>query len=299
MRRLFALVAGLLLAIGLRAQDFEALGARLEEYFAALAGESAQVQNAECDFLIESSQDSLVRQYVALKIYDHYLQSKIMGDEAVAVHVAEKWFLSGAVPMHSDGDLLNARVYVMFNQNSLIGLPAPVITLRDTTGHNVPIPAAGGYSVLYFYDTSCSTCRLETPRLRQLMEDDLLPLTVYAINVGDMADAWDRYRGNLPGAVHLWDPEHESDWQIQYGVLQTPWMFLIGPDGPSWDGGWTRLRSACCWRKSCRPGRMFTAKRRRWNATAACSRPPEIPSLRPMCWRWPTTWPPAPWGKAA
>ena len=231
MRKFLLLLAGCLLAIGLRAQSYDELGARLEDYFAALAGESAATQNAECDFLIESCKDSLVRQYVALKIYDHYLQSKIMGDEAVAVHVAEKWFLSGAIPMHADADLLNAQVFVMFNKNSLIGLPAPVITMKDSTGRSVQIPDGEGYRVLYFYDTSCSTCKVETPRLRQLMEEGRYPLTVYAVNVGDVANAWAQYRTNLPGAVHLWDPEHESDWQIQYGVLQTPRMFLIGPSG--------------------------------------------------------------------
>ena len=231
MRKVLALLAVGLLSIGLHAQSYDQLGTKLEEYFAALAGESAAVQNAECDFLIESSQDSLVRQYVALKIYDHYLQSRIMGDEAVAVHVAEKWFLSGAIPMHSDGDLLNAQVFVMFNRSSLIGMPAPSITLKDTAGKEVTIPAATGYSVIYFYDTSCSTCKLETPRLRQLMDEGRFPLTVYAVNVGDQADDWEKYKENLPGAIHLWDPEHESDWQIQYGVLQTPKMFLLDPQG--------------------------------------------------------------------
>jgi len=231
MRRLLALFSGILLALTLRAQSYDELGTKLEEYFAALAGESAAVQNAECDFLIESCQDSLVRQYVALKVYDHYLQSKIMGDEAVAVHVAEKWFLSGAIPMHADGDLLNAQVFVMFNRNSLIGMPAPSVTLKDAAGKTVTIPAAAGYSAIYFYDTSCSTCKLETPRLRQLMDEGRYPLTVYAVNVGDVAEEWEKYRENLPGAIHLWDPEHESDWQLQYGVLQTPRLFLIGPDG--------------------------------------------------------------------
>ena len=231
MKKFLLLVAGCLLALGLRAQSYDELGARLEEYFAALTGESAAVQNAEADFLIESCQDSLVRQYVALKVYDHYLQSKIMGDEAVAVHVAEKWFLSGAIPMHSDADMLNAQVFVMFNRSSLIGQRAPSVTLKDSLGQEVTIPAAGGYSAIYFYDTSCSTCKVETPRLRQLMEEGRYPLTVYAVNVGDLADAWEEYRKNLPGAVHLWDPLHESDWQIQYGVLQTPKLFLIGPDG--------------------------------------------------------------------
>jgi hypothetical protein len=31
--------------------------------------------------------------------------------------------------------------------------------------------------------------------------------------------------------IHVWDPELESDYQRKYGVLQTPRMFLIAPDG--------------------------------------------------------------------
>ena len=103
---ILAICAGII-ALGARAQEYPELGAKLEQYFAALAGEPVSVQNNECDFLIESCRDSLVRQYVALKIYDHYLRSKIMGDDAVAVHVADKWFLSGKVKMHSDEDLRN------------------------------------------------------------------------------------------------------------------------------------------------------------------------------------------------
>ena len=68
------LIAALLCALtwSLRAQEpYPELGAKLEEYFTALSGEPAAVQNAECDFLISSCQDSLVREYVARKIYSH------------------------------------------------------------------------------------------------------------------------------------------------------------------------------------------------------------------------------------
>ena len=56
-----------------------ALSSRLSEYFEALKHESLDVQKAECDFLISSCTDSLVRQFVALSIYDHYADSRIMG----------------------------------------------------------------------------------------------------------------------------------------------------------------------------------------------------------------------------
>ena len=216
----------------LRAQEpYPALGAKLEEYFTALAGENPTVQSAECDFIIESCKDSLVRQYVALKVYNHYLSSRIMGDDAVAVHVAEKWFLSGKVAMASDEDLLNARIYTEFNKSSLIGSKAPSVSLTGVDGAPVTVPVADTYSVLYFYDTGCSTCRLETSRLAELSASGKYDLTVFAIYVGADAAAWEQARASLPDSVHLWDPSGDAEWQRAYGVLKTPAMFLIGPDG--------------------------------------------------------------------
>ena len=236
MKRLLTALAALFVAFSLSAQEdrYDALGAKLEEYFAALAGDPIPVQNAECDFLIESCKDSLTRQFVALKIYDHYLKSKIMGDEGVAVHIADTWFIPGKVAMHSELDLLNAKVFAEFNRQAQLGAQAPGMVLRDPDGAEVTVPFAGTYTLLYFYDTSCSTCQIETPRLSSFLKDTSFPLKAVAFNTGDDDEAWARYRAtslNVPGMVHVWDPEMESDYQRKYGVLQTPRMFLIAPDG--------------------------------------------------------------------
>ena len=199
-----------------------------------MAGEPLGVQNAECDYLIESCKDSLVRQFVTLKIYDHYLKSKIMGDEGVAVHIADTWLIPGKVAMKDELDLLNAKVFAEFNRQAQIGAPAPEMTLRTPDGVDVTVPSAGEYTLLYFYDTSCSTCRIETPRLARFLKESSFPLKAVAVYVGSDAEAWARYRENslpVPGMIHLWDPEVESDFQRKYGVLQTPRMFLVGPDG--------------------------------------------------------------------
>ena len=236
MKRLLIALTALFVAFSLRAQDdrFEALGTKLEEYFAALAGDPIPVQNAECDFLIESCKDSLTRQFVALKIYDHYLKSKIMGDDGVAVHIADTWFIPGKVAMKDDMDLLNAKVFAEFNRQAQLGAEAPVLTVRDENGEAVTTPAKGEYTVLYFFDTSCSTCRIETPRLCSFLKETSFPLKAVAFYTGDKEDEWARYRAtslNVPGMVHLWDPDLESDFQRKYGVLQTPRMFLVDPDG--------------------------------------------------------------------
>ena len=230
MKKLILCLLTSVFALSLSAQGpYGELDARLENYLAALVGESAGMQSAECDFLIGSCQDSLVRQHVALKIYDHYLHSRVMGEEAVAVHVAREWFLSGKVAMASEMDLLNARVFVEFNQASLVGMQAPRITALSPDGSQVEMPGEG-YSVLYFYDTGCSTCKVESARLKTLVREEKYPVSVYALYVGHDGAAWQAYRDSFPGVTHVWSPE-DASWQQLYGVLQTPRLFLVGPDG--------------------------------------------------------------------
>ena len=216
------------------------LDAKLEEYVAAIEPAGPDAQMEECDFLIESCSDSLVKQYVALRLYDHYLSSKVMGAESVAIHILDRWFFTGEVKMPNDVDLLNARVYADFNRSSLLGAQAPRLDVRNMAGEGVTLydVPSKRYSVLYFYDTGCARCKIETIKLRSLLETEEYPIDLYAFYTGDNEDAWREYVGERfvldaegVNVVHLWDPEIDSDFQRKYGVLQTPKMFLIRPDG--------------------------------------------------------------------
>ena len=110
------------------------LGRKLTEYYKALEHENIDVQKQECDFLIEAVSDSLLKQFVALDIYGHYMESPLMGSENVAVHVYDKWFATGAVPMKSESDRIAAKVFAEFNRQSLIGEKAPSLTLESLEG---------------------------------------------------------------------------------------------------------------------------------------------------------------------
>lgn len=248
-RRLLTAAISLLILAGMsskvRAQELdsltrEALYSRLQEYFTALTVEPLDVQKAECDFIIETATDSLVRQYVALTVYDHYLTSRFMGAEAVAIHILDKWFIPGHIKMPDEIDLINARVYADFNRQSLIGEKAPEVTMQDIDGQEVSLTFddAGRYSVIYFYDTDCAKCRMESILLRSVLEDADYPIDFYAVYSGDNRALWESYVAerlnyelDVTEMTHLWDPELDSDFQRKYGVLQTPRMYLIAPDG--------------------------------------------------------------------
>lgn len=221
---------------------FAALGRKLDSYLDAMADLSAREQGGECSFLISSCTDSLVRQYVALYLYSHYVSSHVMGAEAVAIDIFDKWIADGKVKMKNDIDFMNARIFADFNRMSLVGKKAPSVTLTDSSGAEVTLFADGvagtRYSVLYFYDTGCSSCLAQTVLLRTYLDGEVpYPLDVYAVYTGQDEAAWKAYRKARFSASsasvrmhHLWDPYSGSDFQRKFGVLQTPQMLLVGKD---------------------------------------------------------------------
>lgn len=248
---LIVLLASVSGSIALDAQHLDsaktaALEERLTEYFELLKYESVDVQKAEADLMIEAVSDPAVRQAVALRIYDHYLGSPVMGTEAVAIHIYDKWFEPGKISIGSDMDLLSARFFAEFNRQSLIGEKAPELimetlqgdTLRLFTDRRKFAQKGDRHKVLFFYDHSCSKCKLETILLGNLLQTEDYPIDFYAVYTGDDKQAWESYVAErfdvnpLNSRVfHLWDPTLDSDFQRKYGVVQTPRLFFIRPDG--------------------------------------------------------------------
>ena len=230
--------------------DLDALGAKLSEYLSAIERESTGTKCAEADFLIGSCADSAVRRFTANEVYGHYFRSRLMGDDAVAIHVFDEWFLPGKVKMNSEADFFAARIFADFNRQSLIGMRAPALTMRDTSGVYVEVFGEDGTehgkegrkprktSVLYFYDTGCSTCRADAAALRGFLPEKDYPIVFYAIYTGSDYGKWKEYAAaeldfgtENTEVVHLWDPEISSDYQLKYGVLTTPRIFVTDPSG--------------------------------------------------------------------
>ena len=219
------------------AERYAGLDSLLTEFYAALVPEDIEVKNAEMDRLIETCRDSLTRQHVTLQIFDHYRHARIMGEEAVAVHIYDEWIATGKVRTRSEFEQLEAEIFATFNRNSLLGMKAAEVTLRKPGGGRMTIPAEGRKGVIFFYDTSCSKCRLEMQLLPPVLEDIEFPVDFYAVYTGADRGEWRdvrssfRLRNRNVRLIHLWDPEMDSDYQLMYGVTATPRMFFVLEDG--------------------------------------------------------------------
>ncbi len=74
--------------------------------------------------------------------------------------------------------------------------------------------------------------------LSDVLNERNYKIRFYAVNIGANAEQWKEWRdGRLDiraentEIVHLWDPEVTSDYQMKYGVVKTPRVFLLDKDG--------------------------------------------------------------------
>ena len=234
MKRLLPVLLLLLPFIKVAAQDYSTLDAKMDTYFEAIQASPVGEKCSETDFLISSASDPVLRAHIAQYIFKHYSASPVMGDEGVAVHVAREWITAGKVDA-TPSERAEAESYIRFNGRSLIGMKAPVLTLRDVNQQTVQVfdRPRERYTVLLFYDTTCAPCALVTEYLKRYLPTAPVPLDVVAVYVGIREPSWARYRATgltLEGVQHLWDPGMQSDFQEAYGVIKTPALFLIAPD---------------------------------------------------------------------
>ena len=212
----------------------------LEQYMVTLDPETPQVKSREVDFIIETCTDSLLRQAVAERLYDHYVTSSVMGDEEVAIHIYDRWYKPHLIEMTWDGGLLNAAYFAEYNRQSLIGNKAPQLIMKDRYDEEVPMPDLQGdaRAVLFFYDTDCYKCRAELEKLKEYLPTLEIPLDFYAVYTGIRKERWEYFidtEWDINSAYvkihHMWDKTLESDFGRAYGITETPRMFLLGKDG--------------------------------------------------------------------
>lgn len=215
---------------------YAGLDSLLTRFYLSMERESIEAKNAEFDSLIGTCRDSLTRQHVALAVFDHYRYSRVMGEEAVAIHIWDEWIASGKVRTRGEFEQMDDEIFVDFNRRSLIGMTAEPVTLRKPFG-KMTVPVRGRISVLFFHDTQCAKCRLEAVLLPQILESVVFPMDLYAVYVGDDRREWKAFRRNfrIPNRkvrlYNLWDPEMDSDYARNYAVTATPRMYMIWDDG--------------------------------------------------------------------
>lgn len=238
MKRILAILV-LMLGLGSAAAQESTPHTSVTSYLQTLLEKPVDSINLHVDRLIDSvgRQQPELQSKVAGIAFDYFSTSPVMGHEAVAVHIADEWFLNKRLKLENENLYPLIYTFAEFNRSSLVGKDAPSLQMQSIDSLPVEIrDITTPLKVLFFYDTECSTCRRETPLLADLARNyHGEPVTLAAIYTQSDRTAWENYVQEWFGGIdnpdvqliHLWDPEAETGFHKKYGVLSTPMLFLL------------------------------------------------------------------------
>ena len=174
--------------------------------------------------------DDVAFRFWLVTFTNEYQNPKLMGQDAVLVHLLEKYYLTSQADWITEESLEKMKEEVAFLKPNLIGQPAPALNLLDTAQSPVnALELDSEYIVLFFYDPDCGHCRKKTPVLRDSYYDlkDLGAEVVAVCTVTDQ-DKWRGYiKENELDWVNLADPFFRSNFRADYNVRSTPQVYVL------------------------------------------------------------------------
>lgn len=163
----------------------------------------------------------------------HYETSKMMGMEAVFVHLVNKYYKTGQTPWIDSTQMYKITERANLLEPILIGKRPDNFVFEDTTGKAISLyDVKAKYTVLFLYDPDCGHCRHSTPILR----DDIASLDkakynakVVAASVEGETDKWKKFirEFKVGDWVNLADPKFHSNFRHYFDVSSTPQIFIL------------------------------------------------------------------------
>lgn len=176
-----------------------------------------------------------VFRYSLIWLLNEYANSKIMGMDAVYVHLALTYYDQGEAWWLSDAERFRIVDRAKRMRPTLIGQTAPNIRMKDLEGVTRTLyDVDAAYTILYFWDPDCSHCRKETPVLKEEYAKlkEKYDVRIYAVNTQLEIDKWRKFidQHDLDEFIHVADFDQDSNFRSKYDISGTPVLFLLDRD---------------------------------------------------------------------
>lgn len=140
---------------------------KLDKYFAQLVVPHPDSIIKEMDWMLGyATNNEEMTRFLLVKFVNRYLNQKYMWEDAVFVHLYEKYFSSKKYPWLTEKGqkTITDRAYSLMA--NIMGTPASDIQLPDTSGKIVQLYGLeANYTVIVFWDPTCGHCKEVLPRL--------------------------------------------------------------------------------------------------------------------------------------
>ena len=206
---------------------------KVKQYLDKLTPQTPDSIAISTDILIEKGRaNEEVFKYLVNWITYNYESSKIMGMDAVFVHIVERYHAKQQTPWIDSTQLYKVvnRAYTL--KPLLIGKKTPAITMLDTLGKEVSLyDVKAKYTVLIFWDHGCGHCKKEMPKLVELHKKlKEKGVQVYAVETEDNPKEWKKFiRENEMQFTNVYQPDQYKRAVTKkiYDIYSTPVIYLL------------------------------------------------------------------------
>jgi thiol-disulfide isomerase/thioredoxin len=140
---------------------------KLDKYYTQLVTPQPDSVIKELDYMLAfATVDEEMTRYLLLKFVNRYLVQKYMWEDAVFVHLFEKYFSQKTYSWLNEKGrkTITDRAYNLMA--NIMGTPASDISLPDTSGKTVSLYGLESeFTVVCFYDPGCGHCKEILPKL--------------------------------------------------------------------------------------------------------------------------------------
>ncbi len=204
---------------------------KLVQFFDKVVYQQTDSLISSIDFLIQKIPDQEIFKYVVWYLTYEYANSKIMGFDAIFVHMIDTYYAKGRAYWADSSVVASVVDKANKLRRVLIGNTAPEMVIIDTLGNLQSMHAIPGkWTLLFFYDPDCGHCKKETQVLKKWTDTTNIELNVIAINSKKDKKKWEHFISTyqLDSWYHLNGMTSATeDFRELYNIKSYPETYLL------------------------------------------------------------------------
>lgn len=219
---------------------------KVETFFREVISPAPDSIIKESDYLLLLARSSPeMYKFLLNWLTDEYINPKYMGQDAVFVHLFEKYHSKGVSSWLNEKQMtaISNRAYMLMS--NLIGEQAANLEMVDSAGVTVPLYSVNApFIIVCFWDPTCSHCREEVPKMDSVYHAKWQKEGVKMYGVLTESKEIPKWREfinkyNLQSWINVYETEAQKkineeakkpSYKQLYDVTQTPTLYLLDKD---------------------------------------------------------------------
>jgi protein-disulfide isomerase len=205
------------------------------------------IKESDYQLLLARSSPEMYK-FILNWLTDEYISPKYMGQDAIFVHLFEKYHSKGLTSWLNEKQMetISRRAYMLMA--NLIGSKAADLEMVDSVGKPANLyNVEASYTVVVFWDPNCGHCKDEVPRLDSMYKANWKShgVKMYAVLSGDSKEdlkpAWSKFiqEKQLTDWLHVYQTKETEaaittaqrpSYRQLYDITMTPTIFLLDKD---------------------------------------------------------------------